>query len=48
MGNGIIIDMKRRSNIKNCMRQFALCYESGRGVPKDFAKAVSRGQRRLK
>ena len=24
---------------KNCMRQLASCYESGRGVPKDFTKA---------
>ena len=39
MENGIITNMKRRSNIKNCMRQLASCYESGRGVPKDFAKA---------
>lgn len=23
----------------NCMRQLASCYESGCGVPKDFAKA---------
>ena len=24
---------------KNCMRQLASCYESGRGVPQDYAKA---------
>ena len=23
----------------NCMRQLASCYESGRGIPRDFAKA---------
>ena len=39
MENGIISNMKRRSNIKNCMLQLASCYESSRGVPQDYAKA---------